>query len=210
MAEYPLHARWYAPYGLPVLKVLLWPLFLILGPLKVVGAYRVPRKGGVLILATHPSDFDPVLIQYGSPRPLYFMAKRDLFSMGWLGRLIPQLGAFPVDPDAPDRASLRQAVWYLKQGYPVVVFPEGRVRIGGEPLPLKPGAALIARMADVPILCAAFRNSERVIPYGKVIPRPAFRTVQCIWGEPKRFDPAATPEEVMRWVEVQFRELSLD
>ena len=103
---YPTWARYFA---LPIGKFLSRVLFWILGPITSRGAYRVPRKGAVLILANHQADVDPIAVQVACPRAIHFMAKSELFEMAVIGWLIRSLEAFPVMRGEPDRASMRHA-----------------------------------------------------------------------------------------------------
>lgn len=167
--------------------VALWPIVMpmmkLLGPVRGRNPERVPRTGGVLILANHRSDCDPVVLQSFCPRHVYFMAKSELWDMKFVRRWLEYWRAFPVKRGEPDRGALKTAVELLRAGHAVCVFPEGELSETGEMLPLKPGVALIARQAKVPILCVGLTNTARIMPYGKVTPRPAFRSVWVRWGQ---------------------------
>jgi len=187
--------------------VLVRILFTLLGPCRSFKRRNVPQQGGVLILSNHLADCDPVVVQLGCRRHVKFMAKSELFEMRVLGRLIRWLEAFPVKRGEPDRGAIKQAVEYLKQGHAVCVFPEGQLSEDGKLQPILPGAALIARMADVPIICCGLRNTNRIMPYGSYIPRPAFRWVDCRWGEVRKFDRSTSAEEVVEWVYAELSRL---
>lgn len=194
-------------FWLPLARAFSWILFTLLGPTRVFGRGRVPRKGGLLILANHRADVDPILVQIACPRTVYFMAKSELFDIPILGKAIRGFRAFPVKRGEPDRQSIKKAVAYLKAGETVCVFPEGELSESGEMLPLKPGIALIVRMAGVPVICCGLRNTNRMMPYGKVIPRPAFRWIEARWGEPKQFDAHATADEIVAWATEELQTL---
>src|SRR5436305_5806048 len=68
-------------FGFPMLKGLAWLFMMILGPYKRRGQYRVPKSGGVLVLSNHQADVDPIAVQLACPRPVYFMAKSELWDM---------------------------------------------------------------------------------------------------------------------------------
>src|SRR5215216_5041703 len=53
-------------------------LALLLG-LRVRGARHLPRRGPVIVVANHLHNFDPVVLSASLPRPVYYMAKRELF-----------------------------------------------------------------------------------------------------------------------------------
>src|ERR1035438_1187470 len=166
----------------------LWPIVMpimkFLGPVRVRDAKRVPRKGGVLILSNHLADVDPVVVQAFCPRHIYFMSKSELWDMKILPIFMRFFRSFPVKRGEPDRPALKRAIELLRAGNAVGVFPEGELSETGELMPIKPGVALIARQAKVPVMCVGLRNTNFMLPYGKRIPRPAFRFVWVRWGEP--------------------------
>jgi hypothetical protein len=47
-----------------------------------------------------------------------------------------------------------------------------------------------------------------MMPYSKVIPRPAFHTIDVVWGEPRAFDKSDTTEEILAWIDGQLRQLT--
>lgn len=206
--ELPTHSAFFVRVGLPLARVLCGLLFLVLGPLRVRGRYRVPKEGGLLVLANHLSDIDPVACQLACPRPIYFMGKSELFEMPVLRTLTRWFKAFPVRRGEADRTALRTAVGYLQSGNVVLVYPEGQLSETGDLQELKPGVGLIAKMAGVPVLCLGLRGTNRVIPYGSYVPRPAFGGVEAVWGEPRQFRKEASVEEILDWVQGQLRELT--
>src|SRR5674476_467858 len=64
--------------------------------LRVTGRYHVPSRGGVLLTPNHTSDIDWPYLFAVTPRPLWFMAKSDMFDEGLLRPIISLLQAFPV------------------------------------------------------------------------------------------------------------------
>lgn len=191
--------------GLPIAKAFAWILLTILGPFTRKNVKRVPRSGGLLILSNHQADLDPIAVQIACPRTVYFMAKSELFEMKVLGKVIRWFKAFPVKRGEPDRSAIKHAVNLLKAGETVCVFPEGELSESGELLPLKPGVALIVRMANVPVICCRIDGTRRILPYGKLLPRPAFHTVSVKWGEPHQFTRDSETEEIIDWADKQLR-----
>jgi 1-acyl-sn-glycerol-3-phosphate acyltransferase len=136
------------------------------------------------------------------------MAKSELFEMPSISWLIRIYQAFPVKRGEPDRASMRHAIELLKMGEAVSVFPEGELSEDGELLEIKPGIALIVRQASTPVICCGIRNSNKVMAYGKLIPRFSWRRVYVEWGEVKEFTKESTTEEIVEWTAAQLRELT--
>ncbi|MBS1717661.1 MAG: 1-acyl-sn-glycerol-3-phosphate acyltransferase [Armatimonadetes bacterium] len=205
---YELHGPMMQRLGLPLMRILFGILFFFLGPFKCKGKYRVPRSGGLLILSNHIADVDPIIVQMACPRNVYFMAKSELFDMKLIGPGLRLYKVFPVKRGEPDKAAIRRAVDLLNAGHTVCIFPEGELSETGELIPLKPGVALIIRMTGVPVICVGLKNSNRVLPYGKVLPRPAFRWITANWGETRTFAKDADNDVIMGWAEAQLRELT--
>jgi 1-acyl-sn-glycerol-3-phosphate acyltransferase len=161
----------------------------ILAPrLRITGSHNVPRRGPIILAPNHISDSDPPFVLNGAPRPLWFMAKRELFEMGALGPAIRFCQAFPVDPGEADRAALRFTEELLRNGQAVVVFPEGRIAHDGVLQDISAGVVLLALRAGVPIVPVGLWGTQHVVPYGTIIPRPTLSRVRVHYGKPLRFD----------------------
>ena len=194
----------------------LYPLMLVVSSmlLRVFGRYRVrnkskvPRRGGLIVLSNHISDADVLLVQLATPRPVHFMAKSELFDMAGIGPLIRWYGAFPVRRGTADRAAIKHAVALAQNGEVVGIFPEGQLSESGELQDLKPGIALIIRLAQVPVICLGIRGMNRVLPYGSYMLRPTGTKVRAEWGEPRQFPPESTNEEILDWTRDQLLSLS--
>lgn len=190
---------------LPIGRVAAFFIFLVLGPVRTVGRYRVPKAGGLIVLSNHLADIDPVVVQMACPREVYFMAKSEIFEIPLLGRIIRLFRAFPVRRGEPDREAIKRAVSFAQSGKVVCIFPEGQLSEDGGLQELKPGVALIVRMARCPVICITLRNTNRIMPYGSLVPRPSFRTTLVTWSEPKEFDAHDDTQTILQWAEAQFR-----
>src|SRR5579885_640950 len=164
--EIERYSRAFYLFQFPVVKGFAWLVMFLLGRIKSVGKKNIPRDGGLLILCNHRSDCDPVAVQVVCPRPIRFMAKSELFEMAFVKNVLRWMKSFPVKRGEPDKSAIKLAIETLKADECVCVFPEGQLTETGELQELKPGIALIVRMAGVPVICCGLRNTERVVPYG--------------------------------------------
>lgn len=202
------HSTFHRWFILPLAKLFSRFLFLFLGPIRSIGNKRVPRSGGLLILSNHLADVDPIVVQVSCPRPIHFMAKSELFTMPVVGTIIKQFKAFPVKRGEPDRASIKRAVQLLRMGEVVCVFPEGQLSEDGNLQELKPGIALLARMAECQVICCGLKNTNRVMPYGKVTPRLSWRFCWARWGEPRTFPKDSETDQIVDWARDQLLSLT--
>jgi len=168
--------------------------------IRRVGVGNVPATGGLLIVANHISDFDPIALQYACPRPIHFMAKQELFEMRGVGAVIRFFQAFPIRRGEPDKGALRYAIDLLKAGECVGIFPEGRLSETGELLPLAPGVALVARSAGVPVLPCRLRGTNGFMPYGKVVPQSSPDAIEVEFGMPRTFDHHESADAILTWM----------
>lgn len=155
---------------------------------RVTGRKNFPARGAAILAPNHIADCDPPFVGLSVYRPLWFMAKRELFQIPILGKLIAFAQAFPVDRDAPDRAALKRAEELLKSGQVVVVFPEGHLSQDGELQPLLPGALMLALRAKVPIIPVGIAGTNQVLPFSHVVPKPTLESVHVHFGAPLYFD----------------------
>jgi 1-acyl-sn-glycerol-3-phosphate acyltransferase len=156
----------------------------LLGRLRVEGAENVPRAGPVILAPNHVSAADWPAVGVAAPRTLWFMAKEELFAIPVLGPLIRICRAFPVRRDSADRAAFRLTEALLARGEAVVIFPEGRVSEDARLQPLKQGLALLALRTGATVVPVGLLGTERLLPYGKEIPRPVREPVVVRFGPP--------------------------
>ena len=109
---------------------------------ELSGAGRLPAAGPAIVVSNHSSDIDPIILGVAFGRPLHFMADVVQFRRGFVGRVIPRLGAFPVHKGVADRAALRAALDLLAAGQVVALFPEADLYTDGVPAPLRAGHRL--------------------------------------------------------------------
>jgi 1-acyl-sn-glycerol-3-phosphate acyltransferase len=153
------------------LRALLVPAFLVYLRMQRIGREHLPKSGPLLLASNHRSFLDPFVIGTLVRRPVYYMAKRELFEKRWQAWILNGLGAFPVDRGAGDGAALETARAILARGDVVVVFPEGtRVRRGPLGTPHR-GIGRLALEAGVPVAPVAVIGSENVRRGWRIRPR---------------------------------------
>lgn len=120
-----------------------------------------------IFASNHLSLIDSPLIVAHIPRTLRFLAKRELFSIPFLGWYLGHQGHIAVD-----RGDARSTVKSLAEAAraihdrrrSVLVFPEGTRSPDGKLQEFKEGAALLAIRAETPIVPVAVVGTEQVLP----------------------------------------------
>src|SRR3954447_17988072 len=136
-----------------IVRAILQPAITLWFRLGRFGREHVPSEGGVILAANHKSFLDPFVIGCCVRRPVYFVAKRELFDRRWQGWLLNALGAFPVRRGESDEESIQTAKEIGGRGDVVVICRGGpRIRRPGElggagggvgRLVLEPGAPVV-------------------------------------------------------------------
>ena len=180
----PLLHRLLFPFAFALTKLLLalllrFPLFCWV---RIEGRERVPKRGGIIVIANHISIADPVVLWYASPRHICFMGRADLFQLPVIGGILRLARAIPVRQRSADRAALMGAIEAVRDGEAVGIFPEGECSETGELMPFLPGVLLILRQTHAPVLPVGISSTDRLIPYGKLFPRPAFSVITARFG----------------------------
>jgi glycerol-3-phosphate dehydrogenase (NAD(P)+) len=154
-----------------IVRALFVPFFLVYFRMQRVGREHLPRSGPLLLASNHRSFLDPFVIGTLVRRPVYYMAKRELFEKRWQAWVLNALGAFPVDRGAGDRDAMDTARAILARGDCVVIFPEGtRVRPGGLGEPRR-GIGRLALETGAPVAPVAVIGSDGVRRGWRIRPR---------------------------------------
>ena len=136
------------------------PAILVYFRLRRLGTEHIP-EGGVILASNHRSFLDPFAIGCCLGRPIYFVAKQELFKNPMLGWSLNCLGAFPIKRGASDDESVATSLALLERGQAVVIFPEGtRIRTGSLASP-KRGVGRLALQSGKPVVPIAVTKSER-------------------------------------------------
>jgi 1-acyl-sn-glycerol-3-phosphate acyltransferase len=153
--------------------------------LRVEGEAHIPEEGAAILAPNHVSFLDSVVVGVSAPRPVYFMAKKELFGNPLARWFLNGLHAFPVSREQIAASTLRHTLALLHSGEAVVIFPEGGRGDGRTMRPIRPGVGLIAARSGAPVIPVCHSGTERALPRGaRWIRRAALRVR---FGPPLRF-----------------------
>ncbi len=138
----------------------------IASPTKVTGLSAIDTSNPYVYAVNHASALDiPVLYVY-LPFEFRIAFKKELLSYPIVGWHLKRSGQICVDQQNPSRSigSIRAALKSLKNGTPLVIFPEGGRTPDGEIKPFLPGALFLAIKAQVDIVPVALVGTFELLP----------------------------------------------
>jgi 1-acyl-sn-glycerol-3-phosphate acyltransferase len=145
--------------------------------IRFEGVEHVPETGAVVIAPNHVSFMDPILVTIPIRRALHYMALEPFFRVRGLGALMRWARAFPVQEGEADGPAVRRALRLLRQGEPLVIFPEGGRSPDGRLRPFRPGAFRLALAAGAPVVPVTIVGAFEAWPVGRRLPRPGRVTI---------------------------------
>lgn len=177
----------------------------------VVGRENIPRDRPYVALASHSSEWETLYLQQIF-RPQAIVLKKELLKVpffGWALRLLK--------PIAIDRSKRKEAMQQLQQqgserlkdGIPVLIFPQGTRVPLGQIGRITQGGTLLAVNSGVPIV-PAVHDAARFWPGKAFIKQPG--TITLVIGKPIETVGKTVEEvhqELQRWMIAQLNELGV-
>src|SRR3954468_6162157 len=177
------------PFVYWIVRALFQPFFHIYFRMSRIGREHIPADGPVIFAANHRSFLDPFVIACMSRRPLYYVAKKELFARPLTAWFLNSLGAFPIDRGNADEDAMATAREILERGDCVLIFPEGtRTRPGTLGAP-KRGVGRLALETGAPVVPVAVIGTEAVRRGWRIRPHK----VSIRAGAPLRFPRVDNP-----------------
>lgn len=176
-----------------IVRSILQPFFHLYFRMERIGREHIPAEGPVIIAANHRSFLDPFVIGTMARRPMYYVAKQELFMKRWQAWVLNALGAFPVRRGESDEDSMETARQILARGDIVLIFPEGtRIRPGSLGRPRR-GVGRLALQTGAPVVPVAVIGTEDVRRGWRIRPRK----VRLRAGRPLRFPQVHEPSRAL-------------
>jgi long-chain acyl-CoA synthetase len=154
--------------------------------LHVSGIEKLPKSGSYIISSNHQSYIDPLIL--GSILPfevfdkVFSVGTSEIFGRGFMLKLAHSLRVVVVDPDANLIPAMRAGAFGLRQGRPLILYPEGERSIDGAPKSFKKGAAILSIHIQVPIVPVAIEGFYEVWPRNKSF--QGFSPLKIVIGDP--------------------------
>jgi long-chain acyl-CoA synthetase len=139
--------------------------------LHVRGVEKLPKRSPYILTSNHQSYLDPLILASVLPPEVFdkvfAVGTSEIFGKGFMLRLAQSLRVVVVDPDANLIPAMRAGAFGLRQGRPLILYPEGERSIDGTPKIFKKGAAILSVHLQVPIVPVAIEGFYEAWPRDK-------------------------------------------
>jgi 1-acyl-sn-glycerol-3-phosphate acyltransferase len=157
-------------------------LVICLCDFRTQGREHLDIHAGAMVLSTHQSLLDPVLVGICFNGRLNYIARKTLFGNSIFAFLIKALDAIEIDRERGGLAGLREMLKRLQDDKKVLLFPEGTRTTTGEIQDLKMGFVPVARRSEVPLIPVAIVGAYKILAKGERWPKR--QPLAVVFGAP--------------------------
>lgn len=177
-----------------VSKVIYGLQFKFIYKIEVEGKENIPKDCQFIVCGNHLSVLDPYILSYILPKPVAFMAKKELFEKWIMKIFMDWQGAFPVNREKLDISTIKTALEVKNTNWVLGIFPQGTREQSGVIENIHKGFAGLARTTKCNILPVGIVGSENIkwcpfsgkikVKIGEMIPYSEdLNKVVQEWGE---------------------------
>ena len=132
--------------------------------IRCEGEENIPAKGSFIIVVSHQSDLDSLLLHTFCPRLIFTLAKSSIFRTRFMAWLAPRVGALPTRRYQIDPQAVRVALRLTERGEGLGVFPEGERSWDGKLQRLRSGTIKLLLKAGVPVIPCGLVGTYEILP----------------------------------------------
>ncbi len=150
------------------LALVVYPILGFMARIRIHGAENMPRTGPVIAVPNHITEIDPIIIAlvvYRLRRGPHFLAKKALFQVPIIGKLLKASGQIPVEREGGGGMAMRDSEKVLHNGGVIIVYPEATLTRDPDLWPMvgRTGAARMASENDAPIIPIAHWGTQNLL-----------------------------------------------
>ena len=122
-------------------------------------------KRPYLIICNHQTGFDQFFVGLMFNRPVYYLATEDIFSMGWVSKLIRYLVApIPINKEGTDIQAIKNCIKVAREGGTIALFPEGNRTFHGKTLFMRPSIVPLIKKLKLPVAIMRIEGGYGIQP----------------------------------------------
>lgn len=152
-----------------------------------------------LIIMNHQTVFDQFFVGLAFKGPIYYIASEDIFSNGFVSKLIRYLVApIPIKKQTTDLKAVKTCLRVVKEGGTIALAPEGNRTYSGRLVYVKPAIVKLLRAIKLPLAIFRIEGGYGVQPrWSDVIRKGKMRAYVSRVVEPEEYA-TLTDEELYR------------
>jgi 1-acyl-sn-glycerol-3-phosphate acyltransferase len=190
-----------------VVRIVAWPVIALMVWLKYgtkIERFKQENGRKYLILFNHQTAYDQFLVGMAFRRPVYYLASEDLFSMGFLSRLLQwAVAPIPIKKQTNDPKAVYNCLRVAKEGGTIALSPEGNRTYGGRTGYMKPSIVKMVRALKMPLVLYRIEGGYGVHPrWSDVARKGPMRAYASKVVEPEEYK-AMTDEELLQLIETE-------
>ena len=157
-----------------------------------------------LILFNHQTAYDQFIVGMAFRQPIYYLASEDLFSMGFLSRLLAwAVAPIPIKKQTNDPKAVYNCIRVAREGGTIALSPEGNRTYGGRTGYMKPSIVKLVRAIKLPLALYRIEGGYGVHPrWSDVIRKGSMEAFVSKVVEPEEYA-QMTDEELLRLIETE-------
>ena len=148
--------------------------------IEIKGEDSIKQEGPLILAANHVSYLDPIVLGISVKRQIFFITKKEIFEVPFLGLILKSLDAIPVGRNRVNISSMKKSISLLKSGHILGIFPEGTRSLNGNLLEFNTGMIKIALKTGSPIVPVGINGTYEIYPPQARIPNIFKRTMITI------------------------------
>ena len=118
-----------------------------------------------LIVLNHQTVFDQFFVGMSFRGPIYYVATEDIFSNGWVSKLIKYVIApIPIKKQTTDVQAVMNCARIAREGGTIAVAPEGNRTYSGRTAYIKPSIVKLVRALKLPLVIYRIEGGYGVQP----------------------------------------------
>lgn len=170
--------------------------------------FREQGDRAYLVLYNHQTAFDQFFVGMTFRGPIYYMATEDIFSLGWISRLLRwAVAPIPIRKQTTDITAVMNCLKVAREGGTICIAPEGNRTYSGRTEYMNPAIAALAKKMKLPIALFRIEGGYGVQPrWSDVVRRGKMHCYVHRVLEPEELK-AMSNEELMELIQ---RELYVD
>ena len=154
-----------------------------------VERFKEEKGRQYLVVMNHQTGFDQFFPAMAMRQPLYYIASEDIFSIGWVSKLLTWLVApIPIRKQTTDIQAVKNCIKVAKEGGSICLAPEGNRTFHGRNVYMNPSIGSLARKLALPIAIFRIEGGYGVQPrWSDVVRRGRMRGYVSEVIEPEEF-----------------------